>query len=109
MIFVIIFFVIGFTKTSFGISFFFVFGNLKLKKYSLFFAVLASCAVHANADSQWNQFTPSNVSASLSSGILNGGKAHELVLADNEKLSQLNWEMKNAPIVKADLSWQFLP
>jgi outer membrane protease len=49
------------------------FGNLKLKKYSLFFAVLASCSVKENTDNQWTQFTPSNVSASLSSGILNGG------------------------------------
>ncbi|EOQ68782.1 omptin family outer membrane protease [Acinetobacter pittii] len=109
MIFIIIFFVIGFTKISFGISFISYFGNLKLKKYSLIFATLASCSVQANTDSQWTHFTPSNVSASLSSGILNGGKARELVLADTEKVSQLDWEMKNAPIVKADLSWQFLP
>jgi len=80
-----------------------------MKKYSLICALLATSVVHANTDTQWTKFTPENVSLSLSSGILNGGKAREQVLYEDLKISQLDWEMKNAPIVKADLSWHFLP
>lgn len=82
---------------------------MRMKNYSLLFTIFASCAVHANTNSQWTHFTPNDISASLSTGILNGGKARELVLYEGDKLSQLDWEVKNAPIVKADLSWQFLP
>lgn len=80
-----------------------------MKNFSLLLAIFASCSVNASTDNHWTHFTPSNISMSLSSGILNGGKARELVYVQDYKVSQLDWEMKNSPIVKADLSWKFLP
>lgn len=80
-----------------------------MKNYSLLLIIFASCSVNANSNNNWHTFTPGNVSMSLSSGILNGGKAREMVYVEDHTLSQLDWEMKNSPIVKADFSWGFLP
>lgn len=82
---------------------------MKLKNFSLILAIFSSCTVHAETNNYWTKFTPKDISTSLSGGILNGGKAREQVLYEGDKYSQLDWEMKDAPIVKADLSWQFLP
>lgn len=39
-----------------------------------------------------------------------GGKANEYVYTwDNEKLSELNWKIKNASVVKGEMNYDFLP
>lgn len=74
-----------------------------MHKFTLLFLLLNTGLAYAAMD----DFSPKKFSAALSSGLLlNGGKAKEFVYMDDIKVSQLNWEIKNSPIVKVDLSWQ---
>ncbi|WOE30968.1 MULTISPECIES: omptin family outer membrane protease [unclassified Acinetobacter] len=77
-----------------------------MNKYILLF-ILSPNLAYATADIASGHLTTQKISVALSSGLmLNGGKAKEFVYIDDIKRSQLNWDIKNAPIIKADLSWQ---
>ncbi|PWW11444.1 omptin family outer membrane protease [Mangrovibacter plantisponsor] len=49
-------------------------------------------------------FSPESVSVAASMGYL-GGESHELVYDGGRKVSQLDWKIKNAAIIKGDISW----
>lgn len=60
----------------------------------------------AGAQASMVNFSPESFSAALSTGIL-GGESHERVYdtSTGRKVSQLDWDLKNSPIVKGELSW----
>lgn len=72
---------------------------------------LSTSATFANEHSWSAPFTPKNVSASLSSGMLLKSEANEVVYIpdDRSKASELNWNTNNAQIVNAEINWQFHP
>lgn len=82
-----------------------------MNRYLIFFTIFASSVSYANSPFSMNEFTPQKVSVALSSGLLGSGKSKEYVYAYeiNRKVSQLDWEISNSPIVKADLTWQLFP
>lgn len=55
-----------------------------------------------------NSLTQGDVQTSLSFGFLSG-KAKEFVFDDSYKLSELNWTIKNAPIVNAEFNYDITP
>lgn len=66
----------------------------------------------ASENSWSSNFTPSDFSASLSSGLLLKSKAKEFVYVDDPevgKISQLNWDTNSANIINAEVNWQFHP
>lgn len=79
--------------------------NIKVPVYSAACAALIACnAIHADVATNKSLF-----SINTSLGYL-GGSAHEFVYDSDTgtKISQLNWEMKGAPIVQAEGNYQLL-
>ncbi|CRG49599.1 omptin family outer membrane protease [Yersinia wautersii] len=58
-----------------------------------------------------NTDTAGNVTVSTSFGLLNAESTESVYQSSepNQKLSQLNWEANNTPIIKMDISWDALP
>ncbi|HHT0594711.1 TPA: omptin family outer membrane protease [Legionella anisa] len=70
---------------------------------------LTSLSLTCTLDAYAVDFSLNGLSLSTSVGILSG-KAHEYVynLETGTKLSQLNWRIKNAAIIKGELNYDFL-
>lgn len=65
-----------------------------------------SGTVYAESVQLTPNFSPESFAISTSAGMLNG-KSHELVYdaGTGRKVSQLDWKIKNVPILKGDISW----
>ena len=79
-----------------------------MKKLLLILSLVAGTAFAEPSDYLPN-FTADSFSASASLGIL-GGEAKEMVYytepgLEGKKMSQLDWKIKNVPILKLNLSW----
>ncbi|CNH87402.1 omptin family outer membrane protease [Yersinia bercovieri] len=78
-----------------------------VKKSACTLALLMTC--HAAAAS-YHSGSTDNVTISTSLGLLNA-QSQEFAYHpgnNNHKLSQLDWEAKNTPIIKMDISWDLL-
>lgn len=64
---------------------------------------LISISSSAMASTVFN-FSPESVTIDTSVSVLNG-KSGEFVYSDNRKVSQLDWQIKDTPIIKAGITW----
>ncbi len=82
-----------------------------MRQKGLFLCLLLSAGLPwAGAQASLISFSPESFSAALSTGII-AGESHERVYdpATGRKQSELDWHLKNTPIVKGELSWDMLP
>lgn len=81
-----------------------------MKKILIPIVMLSINPTFASENNWLSQFTPGDLSISLSSGLLLKSKAKEFVYMDDQsKGSELIWDTDSANIINTEISWQLHP
>ena len=81
-----------------------------MKKIVIPILMLCVNSTFASENNGSSRFTPSDLSISLSSGLLLNSKAKELVYMDDQsKASELTWDTNSTNIINAEINWQIHP
>lgn len=78
-----------------------------IKKSVCALALLMTCHI---ASASYNSSITDNLKVSTSLGLLSAESQESVYQPENQghKVSQLDWKVKNAPIIKMDISWDLL-